>query len=433
MNVLSIGGSDPSSGAGIQSDIKTFSVHGVYGLTVVTAITGQNTRKFSKIEKISPNAIKDQMDSVLSDFKIDAIKIGMVYSSPTITAIYSKLKGEKIPIVLDPVFESSTGGQLLLKSAFSDYKRLLIPLAFVTTPNIFEARRLASMKIKHKKDMVNAAKKISQLGVKNVVITGGHLPGNKVTDHVREGEKSYDLTGKRLPIKNHGGGCTFSASLSANLAKGLDLKSAIKLAKEFTFAAIRKSLKVGKGLFVATSDGSDKIKNGLYDAISNFTNLKDVYKIIPECQTNFVFAKPNPTSLKDIIGVSGRIVKAGKSVITAGNLEYGGSTHVGSAVLEIVKKFPLTRSAVNIKYDRSIIRKSQTKKFAVLNYDRTKEPPRIRTRENSTISWGIRSAIKNAKKTPDLIFHKGDVGKEPMILLFGRNPNEVLLKLSKII
>lgn len=159
MNVLSIGGSDPSSGAGIQSDIKTFSVHGVYGLTVVTAITGQNTRKFSKIEKISPNAIKDQIDSVLSDFKIDAIKIGMVYSSPTITAIYSKLKGEKIPIVLDPVFESSTGGQLLLKSAFSDYKRLLIPLAFVTTPNIFEARRLASMKIKHKKDMVNAAKK----------------------------------------------------------------------------------------------------------------------------------------------------------------------------------------------------------------------------------------------------------------------------------
>ncbi len=432
MNVLSIGGSDPSSGAGVQNDIKVFSSQGVYGLSVVTAITSQNTTKFSKIEKISASMVKNQIQSILSDFKINAVKIGMVYSSSAITAIHSKLKEIKIPIVLDPVFESSTGGQLLLKSALPDFRRYLIPISYVITPNTTEAEKLANMKIRQKNDLAKAAEKIANLGVENVVITGGHLSGNSVTDLVREGTKSYTLTKRRLSIKNHGGGCTFSACIAANLAKGLDLKNSIKLAKEFTFKSILNSLQVGKGLFV-TNSKSDKIKSNLYDAISNFINLEHVYKIIPECQTNFVFAKPNCKSLKDIVGITGRIVKAKKSVITAGNLEYGGSQHVGSAVLEVAKKFPSTRSALNIKYDKSIIRKARTKKFVVSSYDRIKESYRTRSKENSTIAWGIRHAIKNAKSPPDLIFHKGDVGKEPMILLFGRKPHEVISKLSQII
>jgi len=171
----------------------------------------------------------------------------------------------------------------------------------------------------------------------------------------------------------------------------------------------------------------------LSDAISSLARIKNIYKIIPEVQTNFVFSKPKPRSINDILGVSGRIVKASRSIIPAGNLEYGGSRHVGSALLEVASKFPDTRSAMNIKFDKKIIKKAKTKKLLVKNYQRSDEPHKTKSKEGSTIPWGIKGAIKDTKKAPDLVFHTGDMGKEPMIILFGKNPKDVLDKLGKII
>ena len=433
MHVLSIAGSDPSSGAGIQGDLKTYSVLGVYGLTVVTAITSQNTLKFSNVKEISADIIKDQLESVLSDFKIDAIKIGMVYTSPAIRVIYSKLKGKKIPIVLDPVFESTTGGVLLQTDALPDFKRLLVPLAFVITPNVLEAERLTDMRIRTRNDVRRASSQIQQMGAKNVVIKGGHLNGKLVTDFVLEGTRFYSFSGNRILRTNHGGGCSFSASLAVSLAKGRTLRDSVKFAKEFTVESIKNSQKVGKGIFIVKADNVDKIEKDLASAISDFSNIKNVHKLIPECQTNFVFSKPNPRSLGDVLGVSGRIIKTGETVTVAGSLRYGGSKHVASAVLEMNKKFPNTRSALNVKYDTKMIRKGIAKRFSVLSYDRIMESLKTKTKEGYTISWGIRNAIKNAKRPPDLIFHKGDVGKEPMILLFGKEPKDILTKLAKLV
>ena len=130
MNILSIGGSDPSSGAGIQSDIKTFSNHDVYGFTVITAITSQNTRKVTSIEPVSAKSLRAQLDSVLSDFDIDGIKIGMVYNSQIIRTIHSKLKNIKVPIIVDPIIKSTTGTILLKKNALRDYKKMMIPVSY---------------------------------------------------------------------------------------------------------------------------------------------------------------------------------------------------------------------------------------------------------------------------------------------------------------
>ena len=135
MNILSIGGSDPSSGAGIQSDIKTFSNHDTYGFTIVTAITSQNTKKVTSIEPVSAKSLRAQLDSILSDFRVDAIKIGVVYNSQIIKIIYSKLRNIKVPIVIDPIIKSTTGATLLKKNALHVYKKILIPLADVITPN----------------------------------------------------------------------------------------------------------------------------------------------------------------------------------------------------------------------------------------------------------------------------------------------------------
>jgi len=433
MNILSIAGSDPSSGAGIQADIKTFSSLGVYGLCVITAITSQNTKNFSRVETVSNDMIKSQLESVLSDFKINMIKIGMVYSSGIIKTVYSMLKKTKIPIVLDPVFESTTGGTLLQKEAFSDFKKFLVPLSHVITPNVAEAEKLSGLKIKNQQDVRKAANKIHNFGAKKIIIKGGDLPGDISRDFVLEDSKFYSFSAKKIPITIHGSGCTFSASLAVALAKGKSLKDAVRFAKEFTTESIRNSQKIGKGISVVSVDTRDKIEKELSDAISSLAKIKNAYKIIPEVQTNFVFSKPNPRSINDILGVSGRIVKASRSIIPAGNLEYGGSRHVGSALLEIASKFPATRSAINIRFDKKFIKKAKTKKLLVKNYQRSDEPLKTKSKEGRTISWGIKEIIKDERKAPDLVFHTGDMGKEPMIIIFGKDPKDVLDKLAKII
>ena len=146
MNLISIGGSDPSSGAGIQSDVKTFDSLNAYGLTVITAITSQNTTKFGMVQPATKKILDDQLNSLFSDFKIDGIKIGMVYNSEIIKTIHSHLKELTIPIIIDPVIKSTTGGILLQKEAILDFKKYLIPLAKVITPNKFEAEIISNRK-----------------------------------------------------------------------------------------------------------------------------------------------------------------------------------------------------------------------------------------------------------------------------------------------
>lgn len=164
-----------------------------------------------------------------------------------------------------------------------------------------------------------------------------------------------------------------------------------------------------------------------------FQNMGESYGLIPECQTNFVYSKQNPKSVSDILGVSGRIVKAGRRLVVAGNLEYGGSKHVATAVLTMQKKFPKTRSALNIKYDQRTIEKFRKTKNKIASYDRADEPDMTKGKENSSISWGIKSAIKNSRAAPDIVYHRGDMGKEPMIIVFGENPKQVVTKVSKIL
>jgi len=132
----------------------------------------------------------------------------------------------------------------------------------------------------------------------------------------------------------------------------------------------------------------------------------------------------------DVLGVSGRLVKSSKEVVTAGEIVYGGSQHVGTAVIQVNKKFPEIRSGLNIKYDPKIISKAKKSRYTILSYDRNREPKKSRQKENSSISWGISSSL-NAK-SPDIIYHKGDLGKEPMILIFGKNPDEIIRKVSKL-
>jgi len=431
VNLLSIGGSDPSSGAGIQSDLRTFSTDNVHWLTVITAITGQNTLKFGKVEPVSIDILKNQLQLVFSDFKIDGIKIGMVFNSQIIKTIYQQLKKSKIPIIVDPVIKSTTGGELLKKSAIKDYQKYIIPLATVITPNKYEAEILSKMKINTKIMAEKTAKKIQEMGAENVSITGIQTKDNKISDFILEKNKKYIISGDKISKINHGSGGNYASAVLFSLAKNKSIKESLKFAKQYTYDSIKNAKKIGRGIVITDINEKDSIETELSESIQKFTEIKNIYKNIPECQTNFVYSKEKPKSTKDILGISGRIVKAGKKVIVAGDLEYGGSKHVATAMLTVNKKFPQIQSAINIKYQNTTISKIKKLKLIVSRYDRNQEPKNVKNKD-STIEWGIKSAIKNLKESPDVIFHNGGFGKEPMIIIFGDTPKNILKKISKI-
>ena len=424
MNVLSIGGSDPSSGAGIQSDIKTFENHGVYGFTVITAITSQNTKKISKILPISSKIIKSQLESVLSDFQIDSIKIGMMYDSSIIKAVHVMIKNQKCPIVVDPIIESTTKAILLKKSAITDYRKMIIPLATIITPNKRESKILSGCS-----KVDDAARRLQELGARNVIITGYRESERVIEDFVMESDSNYILKGKKIKMINHGSGCNYSASITASLARKKSIHEAANIAKEYVYQSIKNSKDLGKGIKITYKKNSE-IQKQLSLSIIDFQNIKNISKFIPECQTNFVFSKNKPKNIKNILGISGRLVKSGNNVIQAGDLVFGGSQHVATALIEVSKKFPEIRSAINIKYEPKLITKAKKRKMSVLSYNRKKESKNSKLKENSSISLGVSSCLKS--EMPDIIYHKGDLGKEPMIIVFGNTPTEVVKKIKQI-
>jgi hydroxymethylpyrimidine/phosphomethylpyrimidine kinase len=254
--ILIIAGSDPSGGAGIQADIKTACAHKVYASAAITCLTAQSTAKVFAIHYSPVDFLRAQLEVVLDDIEFDAIKIGMLGSAEIIDCVADVLqkKAKKIPLILDTVMVATSGDLLLKKNAVAALKSRLICGAFVATPNIDEAQVLAEMKILNLNDMKLAASKIKALGAKNVLIKGGHLnfaDGKIHSILLDEAQKFHRISNKKFGQKNlHGTGCTLATALACNIAKKIDLPKATKKANAFVYAAIVKSLQVGKGSLV---------------------------------------------------------------------------------------------------------------------------------------------------------------------------------------
>ena len=245
---LTIAGSDSSGGAGIQADIKTMITNGVYAMSVITALTAQNTTGVRSIEEASPQFVADQLDSVFEDIFPDAVKTGMLSSTEIIEVIGEKLReyGAK-NIVIDPVMVATSGAKLIADEAIEALKTELFPLATVITPNIFEAEILSGLKIKDAKDMEVAAKEIYDKYGCSVLLKGGHSI-NDANDLLYTDEKIHWFKGERIDNPNtHGTGCTLSSAIAANLAKGYDMENSIKMAKEFLSNALLDMLDLGEG------------------------------------------------------------------------------------------------------------------------------------------------------------------------------------------
>ncbi len=247
--VLTIAGSDSGGGAGIQADLKTLFAHGVFGTTVITAITAQNTLGVYAIEDVSPKTIYLQAKAVFEDFSPAVVKIGMLSRKEIVAVVIEIIKEFKPKwVVLDPVMVAKSGVPLLDEKALTLFKLKLLPLASIVTPNIPEAEALTGISINSLEDMKLSAKYlVDELGVKSVLVKGGHLQDNP-TDVLFDGKEFWVLLGKRIVTKNtHGTGCTLSSAISANLALGYDLITAVKRAKLYVERAIERAIPLGKG------------------------------------------------------------------------------------------------------------------------------------------------------------------------------------------
>ena len=436
--ILAIAGSDSGGGAGIQADLKTITCLGGYGMSVLTALTAQNTLGVHGIHEVPPSFVEKQIDSVLSDIGADAVKTGMLANGEIIDVIARKLKQYRIrKIVVDPVMVAKSGDFLLRRDAQEALVKKLLPLATVVTPNLLEASVLTGLRIHSLEGMKEAAQRIHQLGSKTVVVKGGHLKGMAI-DIFYDGRHYHELRSSRIETKNtHGTGCTFASAIATLLAAGDPVFEAVKKAKTFITLAIQAGLPLGSGsgptnpfAFVLREMERYRVIQELRRAMMLLREEK-IGSLIPEVSSNLGYALPYAEGPEDVAAFPGRIVRLGESVVSVGDPEFGASQHIASIILTAMKSHPEYCSAMNIRYSRDNVARLRSRGFLVAHFDRRLEPKRVKQEEGSSLEWGVRDVLKRARRIPDFIYDEGGIGKEPMIRVLGRNPLEVVSKIVK--
>jgi predicted fused transcriptional regulator/phosphomethylpyrimidine kinase len=333
---------------------------------------------------------------------------------------------------------AKSGDALLSEDARGTLKRTLLPLAYMVTPNLPEASVLCGFPVQDLETMKEAAKTIRSMGPRYVLIKGGHLEKEAV-DLLFDGEEFERYEGPRLSNRNtHGTGCTYSAALATLLAQGFPVHDAVGEAKKFITRAISQGLAIGSG-HGPTNPYAEvllyKEREGVLRAVE--TALERLMEepfgaLIPEVRSNLGYALPGAATYEEIAAVPGRISQVGKKVIACRNPAFGASRHIARVIMAAMTHDPDMRSAMNIKYSPEILDACRSAGFRIACFDRREEPREVKEREGSTLEWGTRSALQGAGEFPDLIDDEGDVGKEPMIRVLGRNPMEVVDKVTRI-
>jgi hydroxymethylpyrimidine/phosphomethylpyrimidine kinase len=410
-------------------------------MSAITSITAQNTYSVTRVVDLDPEVVVEQIRVCVEDIGVDAIKTGMLHTIDIIRAVADELRKISAPKVVDPVMVAKSGAPLLRENAIKTLVEELIPIADVVTPNAREAERLTGIPVKRLEDQKNAAKEIAELGARAVVVKGGHLDGPMVRDVLYFNGDYIVLESERIQTKNtHGTGCTFASAIAAHLAHGTEIVQAVRKAKEFVTDAIRYGLDLGKGSGPVNPLWATLRKAWLYEAIENVRVATEILErvdgigwICPESMINLAEVVPYGSSNDDVVGIPGRIVNVGGRLRASSCPRPGGSRHVASAVLVAHSLDRRVRAAMNVRYDERILESAVRLGMSVSSYDRSREPPEIKSVEGMSIRWGVREAFNQAGKVTDIVYHLGDFGKEPMITIFGEDAVDVVKKLLRIL
>jgi hydroxymethylpyrimidine/phosphomethylpyrimidine kinase len=430
--VLTIAGSDPSGGAGVQADLKAITVLGGYGMSVLTALTAQNTLGVSGVHLVPPEFVAAQLDAVLGDVGADAAKCGMLATAEIVAAVAEKVRQYQVrPLVVDPVMIAKSGHALIDDAAKSALKEKLLPLASLATPNLPEAEELAGMKVGDEPAMVQAARRIGEYGCAAVLIKGGHLPTDPV-DILYDGQTVHRFPGPRLTNRNtHGTGCTLSAALATLLAQGLALPEAVGQAKRFISRAIALGLSLGQGIGPTNPWATlvDRLARGevLEALAAQAERLERVPAgpLIPEIGSQLAYALPLAETFQDVAAFPGRIVKFKGGVRAVGCPTFGASRHTAKVILAARRFEPSLRAAMPLAYSPRIVQACRELGLKVGSFSRDREPAEVRDREGSSLEWGTTQAFQEFGCC-QAVYDLGGLGKEPVVRLLGKDPEEVV-------
>ena len=437
--VLIVAGSDPGAGAGLQQDLKTATLLGAYGLTVVTALTVQNSLGLQAVHPVAEDVVAAQLDALLTDFPVHAVKIGMVGTGANVRVIARRLRDltERPPVVLDPVLAAGRGGALLEEEGIDLLKRELLPLATLLTPNVPEASRLTGRMIDTPAQLEEAARELQALGPAWVLAKGGHLAGDPV-DVLTDGKNAYHLEGARLAAPhNHGSGCLMATALAAHLAQGLTVPEAVNQARDLVTVALRHGLPLGQGVGPVNPFAVFARERARYEVLEELQAAaarlvrEDISPLIPEVMSNLGYALPYAEGPEHVAAFPGRILKVPQETLVPSPPTFGASRHIAALILTALKTQPHLRAAMNIRYVEGIEDLAPLLNLRLSSFDRDQEPPEIKAKEGGTLAWGVAQvmqALKPGEQPPDLIGDRGEVGKEAMLRILGENPMSVAEK-----
>jgi hydroxymethylpyrimidine kinase/phosphomethylpyrimidine kinase len=455
---LTIAGSDPTSGAGIQADIRTFDRIGVHPFSAITALTYQTATEFTGYKSLSNN-LDQQLKVLFKAYPIKVIKVGMIPDNKVLEIIIHYVKTYDLDVVLDPVSISSVGHRLSSEGLELEMKRDLFPLVKILTPNISEASYFSNIDISSFQN-IDLAKKVGNLLLdmilkkndllkreKAIIIKGINKNNDELIDLAciyrkvnSTYERSFHIFNKRkinVGGNVHGTGCVFSSAIAAYLSKDYSLNGAIEMAETFFDEKFQNFIELpfgGKLLDLTRSTDHIDVINQIKEIYNFISNKKDFSKLIPEVRMNISGSLPNARNKQEVAGIDGRITIVNGFPHKCGKIKFGASDHTARLILS-AKEFDKTINfVINLKYNPSWIHLiAAHTDLRVQEINREEQPDETKRKEFSTMQWLIKNSVEKYGAIPDIIWDAGSIGKEPIIRLFGRNSEEMIEKLKKII
>ncbi len=424
---LTVAGSDSIGGAGIQVDIKAMSVVGIHATSVITAVTAQNTQGVDDIFPMPEEFVQAQLEAVLKDCDIKAVKTGMLYNAEIVETVADILEDHEVPLIVDPVMISGTGYSLCDDDFVKALKKKLLPICELVTPNRHEAEVLAEMSIKNEDDTTLACELIGKQG-SSVLLKGGHFKGAKVIDYLYLSSEFNKLEYPRLNKAGHGSGCALSAFITANMAKGLDIVNAVMKSRDLIQESIATQYAIGKGDVVVNpmvkmKGESDKFK--ILDALDTAAaRIVDIVpdEFVPKAGMNIAYALKDAAGPEEIAAIDRRLVVHNGILKKNGPAKFGAAEHLSYVLMEIMKTEPKNRCIMSLAYRDDILDIMEEVGMTAVSVEMPKDQ----------ISEATAKAIQIAGKVPDAIVDKG-AKKDRIIRLIARDPELMLQKLENIL
>jgi hydroxymethylpyrimidine/phosphomethylpyrimidine kinase len=436
---LAIGGLDPSGGAGITGDVVTFAVLGVHGVAVATALTYQNTTGVRGFWAVGDRDVKAQLDAVVGDLEVAAVKLGMVASDRVARALEPYLadfRTRGLPVVFDPVMKAGAGQPLFEGLAEKTFADVILPRATLATPNAEELASLVGDEpARNLGDLRTQVRVFHGRYGLPALATGGHVggEGDAVVDVLFTGSEMREYRRGRVEGEIHGTGCLVAAAVTAHLALGLDLLNAFERAEEYVTAAVETAYAAGRGSRLPDRTAAIfgdaerwRVYNNLLRAVDVFVKASNTYKLIPEVGANIVYALPGARTPEEVCAVPGRIIRVAGELLTCRSPAFGASSHMARGLLAVMKHEPAVRAVMNVRFGEDVLAACAELNYRVASFDRGAEPPEKVGEDDQTMPWGFAQAIAAAEGVPDVIYDRGALGKEAMVRLFGRDAMEVV-------